>query len=60
MKTVIGFLRKGDFFMFEGKKYRVGSLIEGTNGYVACVDAESHKVKRFYIDTDVEGVTENE
>lgn len=60
MTTTIGFLRKGDFFIFEGKKYRVGSLIEGTNGYVACVEVESHKVKRFYIDTDVEGVTENE
>lgn len=54
MKTTIGFLRKGDFFMFEGIKYKVGSLIENTNGYVACVDVESKKVKRFYIDTDVE------
>lgn len=56
MTTTIGFLRKGDFFMFEGIKYKVGSLIENTNGYVACVDVESKKVKRFYIDTDVERV----
>lgn len=54
MKTVIGFLCRGDVFMYEGKKYRVGRLIENTNGYVACVDVESKKVKRLYIDTDVE------
>ena len=40
--------------MFEGRKYKVGRLIENTNGYVACVDVESRKVKRFYIDIDVE------
>lgn len=54
MRTTIGFLKKGDLFMFEGKKYKVGSLIEGTNGYVACVDVDSKKVKRLYIDTTVE------
>lgn len=54
MTTTIGFLRKGDLFLFEGKKYKVGSLIEGTNGYVACVDVDSKKVKRLYIDTTVE------
>lgn len=54
MRTTIGFLRKGDFFIFDGRKYKVGSLIDGTNGYVACVDVESKKVTRFYIDTTVE------
>ena len=54
MKTTIGFLRKGDLFLLDGIKYKVGILIEGTNGYVACVDVESKKVKRFYIDTTVE------
>lgn len=54
MTTTIGFLRKGDLFLFEGKKYKVGRLIEGTNGYVACVDVDSKKVKRLYIDTTVE------
>lgn len=54
--TTIGFLRTGDLFLFEGIKYRVGHLIEGTNGYVACVNVETRKVKRFYIDTDVEQV----
>lgn len=54
MNTTIGFLRKGDYFIFDGKKYKVGNLIENTNGYVACVDVESKKVKRFYIDTTVE------
>lgn len=52
----IGCLRVGDFFLFDGIKYKVGHLIEGTNGYVACVDVESRKVKRFYIDTEVEEV----
>lgn len=52
--TTIGFLRRGDFFLFGGIKYKVGHLIEGANGYVACVDTETKKVKRFYIDTTVE------
>ena len=54
MKPTIGLLYKGDLFMLNGKIYRVGSLIENTNGYVACVDIHTHKVKRFYIDTSVE------
>lgn len=53
-KTTIGFLRKGDVFILNGKKYKVGHLIDGTNGYVACTDIETHKVKRFYIDISVE------
>lgn len=52
----IGCLRVGEFFLLDGIKYKVGNLIEGTNGYVACVDVESRKVKRFYIDTMVEEV----
>ena len=54
MKTTIGFLKVGEFFIFEGKKYKVCNLIKGTNGYIACVDVESKKVKRFHIDTIVE------
>lgn len=54
MKTTIGFLKRGDIFTLNGVKYRVGRLIENTNGYVACVNLESKKVKRLYIDTDVE------
>lgn len=53
MKT-IGCLRVGEFFLLDGHKYKVGHLIEGTNGYVACVNVETRKVTRFYIDTDVE------
>lgn len=53
-RTTIGFLRKGDLFIFQGKKYKVGNLIEGTNGYVACVDVNTKKVTRLYIDTTVE------
>ena len=44
--------------MFEGIKYRVGRLIENTNGYVACVDVNTKKTKRFYIDTTVEKLAE--
>lgn len=54
----IGCLRAGDVFLLDGIKYKVGHLIEGTNGYVACVDVESRKVKRFYIDAEVEEVKE--
>lgn len=53
-KTIIGFMKKGDIFILKGKKYKVGHLIDGTNGYVACTDMETHKVKRFYIDQRVE------
>ena len=56
--TTIGYLKVGDFFLLDGIKYKVGHLIEGTNGYVACVDVESKKVKRFYIDAEVEEVRE--
>lgn len=54
--TTIGFLRTGQYFMLDGRKYRVGHLIDGTNGYVACTDIteEKRKVKRFHIDTSVE------
>ena len=53
MKTTIGQLHTGDLFMLNGKVYRAGSLINNTNGYVACVDIHTHKVHRFYIDTSV-------
>lgn len=52
--TKLGFLRKNDIFIFKGKKYKVGSLIEGTNGYVACADVDTKKVKRLYIYTTIE------
>lgn len=56
--TTIGYLKVGDVFLLDGRKCKVGHLIEGTNGYVACVDVEGKKVKRFYIDTEVEVVRE--
>ena len=58
MKTTIGFLKHGDFFLLDGIKYKVGHLIENAHGYVACVDVETNKVKRFYVDTTVEIVKE--
>lgn len=54
--TTIGMLRSGNYFMLGGRKYRIGHLIEGTNGYVACTDITDEKrvVTRFHIDTTVE------
>ena len=52
--TQIGWLKHGDIFTFEGIKYRVGHVIDGTNGYVGCTDIETLKGKRLYIDLDVE------
>lgn len=54
IKTTIGFLRTGDTFFFDGIRYRVGHLIDGTNGYVACVNTKTKKVTRLYIDTTVQ------
>lgn len=52
--TQIGFLKSGDIFYFEGCKYKVGHVIDGTNGYVSCTNIETRKVKRLHIDLDVE------
>ena len=52
--TQIGWLKHGDIFTFEGIKYRVGHVIDGTNGYVSCTNIETRKVKRLHIDLDVE------
>lgn len=52
-KLALGFLKVGDYFIYEGKEYRAGRAIENTNGYVACVDKDK-KVRRIYIDTLVE------
>ena len=52
-KMQLGFLRVGEYFVYDNKVYRVGKLIKNTNGYVACVD-ENKKVRRFYIDDIVE------
>lgn len=51
--TTIGCLRVGDTFYLDGIRYRAGHLIDGTNGYVACVNTETKKVTRLYIDTAV-------
>ena len=56
-KLALGYLKVGDYFIYEGKKYKVGRLIENTNGYVSCVDKDK-KVRRIYIDTLVEKVGE--
>ena len=56
-KLALGYLKVGDCFIYEGKEYKAGRVIENTNGYVACVD-EDKKVRRIYIDTLVEKVVE--
>ena len=56
-KLALGYLKVGDHFRLDGKEYRVGRLIENTNGYVACVNKDK-KVRRIYIDTLVEKVGE--
>lgn len=57
-KTLLGFMKKGQYFLLDGVKYKVGHLIDGTDGYVACTDIKTKKVERVYIDTLVEKVEE--
>ena len=52
--TQIGWLKHGDIFSFEGFKYKVGHVIDGTNGYVRCTNIETRKAKRLHIELDVE------
>ena len=54
MRTTLGCLKRGENFTYEGRTYKAGNLINGTNGYVACVNVETHRVTRLYIDTTVE------
>ena len=56
-KLALGYLKTCEYFIYEGKEYRAGRLIENTSGYVACVDKDK-KVRRIYIDTLVEKVVE--
>lgn len=56
-KTILGFMRSGEYFLLDGVKYKIGHIIKNTNGYIACTD-EEHKVKRVHIDTLVEKVKE--
>ena len=57
--TELGNLRRNDLFIYGGTRFKVGRVIKGTNGYVACVNTLTHKVTRFYIATKVE-VAESE
>ena len=52
ISTRIGFLRRGDYFFFEGTKYKISHLLE--NSYVSCINVATGKKERFYIDTDIE------
>lgn len=52
-KLALGHLKVGEYFIYNGKEYKAGRLIENTNGYVACVDKDK-KVRRIHIDVLVE------
>lgn len=54
MTIQLGFLRSGDTFLLDGKRYKAGHVIDGTPEYVACTDIVTKKVTRLHIDTDVE------
>ena len=60
METTIGSLKRGDFFVLDGVKYRVGGLMKNREGYVVCVDEKAKKVKKFHVATVVEKVDGNE
>lgn len=53
-KTNIGFLKHGDVFEHKGEMYRAGHVIDGTNGYVSCINVNTRKTERFHIDLEVE------
>lgn len=53
-KTNIGSLKHGDVFQYKCEMYRVGHVIENTDGYVSCTNIKTRKVERIYIDTEVE------
>lgn len=55
--TKLGFLKTNDHFILNGKEYRVGHVIDNTNGYVVCIDVKTKKVKRAHIDVEVEEVS---
>lgn len=57
IETRLGFLKRGDYFVFEGIKYKVIKLLENTNGYVACLDEENKKIKKLHIDIDIEVIS---
>jgi len=57
-KTTIGFMHTGEIFEFNGRQYKIGHLIENTNGYVACTDIHTKKTTRLYIDTLVDDMKE--
>ena len=54
-KLALGYLKTGEYFIYEGQEDRAGRLIDNTNVAVACVDKDE-KVRRLYIDTLVEKV----
>lgn len=54
MKTTIGNLIKGEYFLFEDTVYKVGHVVNNTSGYVACTDTMDRHTKRLSIDLEVE------
>ena len=54
MNKTIGYLHRGDTFTLkrDGNKYKAGHMDE--YGYVYCTNVKTHKVKRLYIDSEIE------
>lgn len=54
MITTIGELRYGDIFIFNGEKYKSCKvIIRNGRGVVLCLNLETHKMKHFYLNTEV-------
>ena len=53
MKEPIGYLSKDEYFLYCGRRYKVGELMDEPAGYVACY-TDDGKTVRFHIDTVVE------
>ena len=56
--TKLGFLKRGDIFIFEGSKYKILGLGNRSYNNVKCMDVITHKYIWLDVDTEVEEVLE--
>jgi len=54
----LGFLKCGDFFIFEGSKYKILGLGNRSYNNVQCMNVITHKRIWLDLDTEVEEVEE--
>ena len=52
--TKLGFLSFGDFFYYDGQKYKISSLGNKDINNVCCVNQKTKRVKWFDVDSEVE------